>query len=574
MSELSEWDALPWSRIRLTVQQLQNRIYTVSTQGDTQTVRRLQAHMLRDKYCKLVSVRRVTTDNRGRRTPGVDGLVYLQGDEKLALAQRLNLRDVNPKPLRRVYIPKPGKQEQRPLGIPTIEDRAYQALVKLLIEPEWEAKFEANSYGFRPGRSCHDACKAVKYALQNKLDVWVLDADIKGCFDNLDHQWILERLKGVNSKVYQAIRGWLRAGILEGSQLHPTATGTPQGGVISPLLANIALWGLEWEVHWELMERRAKGEGGLPRGRDFASWRYTCDLKRKTPMQAPVVRFIRYADDFVVVCKDESLIRDVQTIIQTRLAIRGLRLHEQKTRLVNVGAGESFNFLGFTFQRWRTQRYGKGYKTIYYTDRQEVTAFSRRLRQEIKTIGLFKYSTQGELERKAERIQAMLYGWLHYHKWAPEASISFSKMKMLLAPMLFRKYKRIHRGNASWRDFLNKYQREITRCGKSKHVWQFGRIIIEVHEISSDGVWKKVQGARSPYDGDTDYWGRRNVLLTGNAKQRLYDQQSGLCPLCDIALTAEERWELHHKDRDRRNNKLSNLALLHRSCHLKIHRSK
>ena len=120
MSELSEWDALPWSRIRLTVQQLQNRIYRASTQGDTQTVRRLQARMLRDKYCKLVSVRRVTTDNRGRRTPGVDGLVYLRGDEKLALAQRLNLKDVNPKPLRRVYIPKPGKQEQRPLGIPTV----------------------------------------------------------------------------------------------------------------------------------------------------------------------------------------------------------------------------------------------------------------------------------------------------------------------------------------------------------------------------------------------------------------------------------------------------------------------
>ena len=231
MSELSEWDALPWSRIKMTVQQLQTRIYIASTQGDTQTVRLLQVRMLRDKYCKLAAVRRVTTDNRGKRTPGVDGVVYLLGDEKLALAKRLNLSNANPKPLRRVYIPKPGKQEQRPLGIPTIEDRAYQALVKLLLEPEWEAKFEANSFGFRPGRSCHDACSAVKYALQNKTEVWVLDADIKGCFDNLDHQWILAQLTGINPKVYRAIRGWLRAGILEGQQWQPTSTGTPQGGV-------------------------------------------------------------------------------------------------------------------------------------------------------------------------------------------------------------------------------------------------------------------------------------------------------------------------------------------------------
>ena len=574
MSELSEWDALPWSRIKLTVQQLQNRIYKASTQGDTQTVRMLQARVLRDKYCKLAAVRRVTTDNRGKRTPGVDGLVYLLGDEKLSLSKRLNLSNVNPKPLRRVYIPKPGKQEQRPLGIPTIEDRAYQALVKLLLEPEWEAKFEANSFGFRPGRSCHDACRAVKYALQHKTNVWVLDADIKGCFDNLDHQWILAQLTGINPKVYRAVRGWLRAGILEGQQWQPTATGTPQGGVISPLLANIALWGLEWEVHWELMEHRAQRKGSAPMGRDFAPWRYTCNLKRKKQMQAPIVRFIRYADDFVVACADEQLIRGVRNVIETRLALRGLRLHEQKTRLVNVGAGESFDFLGFTFQRWQTQRYGKGYKTVFYTNRQEVTAFSRRLRQEIRAIGLFKYSTQDELERKAERIQAILYGWLHYHKWASEASISFSKVRRLLGSMLFLEYKRIHRRNATWRDFLNKYQREITRCGKTKQVWQFGRVTIEVYEISCDGTWNKVQDARSPYDGDTHYWGKRNILLTGRAKQRLYDRQSGLCPMCNIVLTVENRWELHHKDKDRRNNKLSNLALLHRSCHLKVHRSK
>ena len=241
--------------------------------------------------------------------------------------------------------------------------------------------------------------------------------------------------------------------------------------LFSPLLANIALWGLEWEVHWELMVRRAQRKEIAPMGRDFAPWRYTCDLKRKTPMQAPVVRFIRYADDFVVACADELLIRDVQSIIETRLALRGLKLHEQKTRLVNVGAGESFDFLGFTFQRWQTQRYGKGYKTVFYTNRQEVTAFSHRLRQEIRAIGLFKYSTQDELERKAERIQAMLYGWLHYHKWASEASISFSKMRRLLSSMLFLEYKRIHRRNATWRDFLNKYQRELTRCGKTKQVW-------------------------------------------------------------------------------------------------------
>lgn len=240
-----EWKKIPWRELEVSVFKLQKRIYQASERNDIKTMHRLQRLLLKSESAKLLAVRRVTQDNLGRRTPGIDGVAKLDQEERARLAESLNLEDKS-KPVRRIWIPKPGKTEKRPLGIPTMTDRARQALVKMALEPEWEARFEPNSYGFRPGRSCHDSYGAIFQALKMKT-AFVLDADISGCFDNIDHNCLLRKLN-TTPKLRRIVKGWLKAGIMEGDVFQTTGRGTPQGGVISPLLANVALHGMEYDT--------------------------------------------------------------------------------------------------------------------------------------------------------------------------------------------------------------------------------------------------------------------------------------------------------------------------------------
>ncbi|MBP6806463.1 MAG: reverse transcriptase N-terminal domain-containing protein, partial [Chloroflexi bacterium] len=240
-----EWQDLPWKKIEQAVFKLQKRIYQASQRGDTKAIHKLQRLLISSWSARCLAVRRVTQDNRGKNTAGVDGIKSLTPPERLRLAQTLRLSQTAC-PVRRVWIPKPGKVEKRPLGIPTIANRAEQALAKLALEPEWEARFEPNSYGFRPGRSAHDAIEAIfkNICLQAK---YVLDADIAACFDKISHSAVLAKLQTYPA-MQRAVRAWLRAGVLDGETLFPTTEGSPQGGIISPLIANIALHGLETAV--------------------------------------------------------------------------------------------------------------------------------------------------------------------------------------------------------------------------------------------------------------------------------------------------------------------------------------
>ena len=206
-----KWQDIRWKAIEKYVFNMQKKIYQASLNDKNMEVMRLQKILVRSKAAKLKAIRKVTQDNIGKKTPGVDGIKSIPPEQRLNLLTDLRL-DGNAAPIKRVYIPK-GKNEKRPLGIPIIQDRIKQALVKLVLEPEWEAKFEPNSYGFRPGRSCHDAVEAIFIAI-NQKPKYVLDADIKGCFDNIDHQFLLTKLNTFPEMEMQ-IKSWLKAGVMK-----------------------------------------------------------------------------------------------------------------------------------------------------------------------------------------------------------------------------------------------------------------------------------------------------------------------------------------------------------------------
>src|SRR5499426_170942 len=237
-----EWTQLPWRKLEVAVFKLQRRIFKASQAGEGRRVHRLQKLLLKSRAAKLLAVRRVTQDNRGRQTAGIDGIKSLAPHQRQALADNLGKLPIG-RPTRRVWIPKPGTAEHRPLSIPTLHDRALQALVKQALEPEWEARFEPNSYGFRPGRSVHDAIGAIFTAIE-KQPKYALDADIAKCFDRIDQAALVHKMKTFPA-LTRLIKAWLKAGVLDNQVFVATETGTPQGGVLSPLLANIALHGLE-----------------------------------------------------------------------------------------------------------------------------------------------------------------------------------------------------------------------------------------------------------------------------------------------------------------------------------------
>ncbi|MFB2977049.1 reverse transcriptase domain-containing protein [Microseira sp. BLCC-F43] len=332
-----------------------HRIYAASRCGNVKLIRKLQKTLMRSRSNRVLSVRRVTQENQGKKTAGVDGIKSLSPAARMKLVGQLKLTGKS-KPTRRVWIPKPGRDEKRPLGIPTIYDRALQAVVKAALEPEWSAYFEPNSYGFRPGRSCHDAIRQIKDCIQQKAK-FVLDADIAKCFERINHLTLLQKIN-IKGKVRQQIKAWLKSGVIDQGVFTATSLGTPQGGVISPLLANIALHGLE-----EVLKQYATT---LP-------LRYPSSgkiMSKRDRMKS--LSIIRYADDFVVLHQDIAVVTRCREIISEWLAGIDLELKPEKTRLSHTLNPEwsedgfaGFDFLGHHIQqhpvgKYRSDRDSKG----------------------------------------------------------------------------------------------------------------------------------------------------------------------------------------------------------------------
>lgn len=545
---MDEWKTIPWKRIQRTVFRLQKRIYSASLRGDTRQVRQLQKLLSKSRAARLVAVRKVTQDNQGKQTAGVDGVKSLTGNQRLRLVNIL-CRLRRAKPLRRVWIPKPGSTEKRPLGIPVMQDRALQALLKLALEPEWEARFEANSYGFRPGRSAQDAIGAIFNCL-NQRAKWVLDADIEKCFDRIDHQRLLAKVNTI-SLFRRWLKGWLKAGVLEGEVFSPTQAGTPQGGVISPLLANIALHGMETYVQQQFRQRRI------------------------SPSRlSPKVTLIRYADDFVVIHEDKAVLEQCRGLLTEWLADWGLAMKPSKTRLVHTlhtteEEGPGFDFLGMTVRQFKVGRLhtGKdprgcplGFKTIIKPSKTAQARHWQRLREVIRRQGA---SPQEALIRE---LNPIIRGWCAYYAGVV-AKDTFSRMDFLLYNSLRRWAMRRH-GGKHRRRIVRKYWR------LEQGSWKFDTpqgVKLHYHSYTAIVRHVKVLGRRSPLDGDWVYWGKRLSHHSGLSRRHclLLKRQQGRCGGCGLPFTVTDLLEEDHQRPKIRGggNELANCQLLHRHCH-------
>ena len=565
-----EWSELPWKKFEKVLYKLQKRIYQASLRGDVLNVRRLQKLLIKSRSSKLISVRRVTQDNQGSKTAGVDGVKNLTPKQRFKLVDKISLGSKS-SPVRRVWIPKPGKDEKRPLGIPTIEDRAVQCLVKMALEPEWEAKFEPNSYGFRPGRSCQDAIEAIFSATRYKPK-YVLDADISQCFDKIDHRKLLQKLNTFPT-LRRQIRAWLKAGLWENRKFSETTKGVPQGGVISPLLANIALHGMEEHIKKfsETLEMRDD------RGRmiNYAHKRSSLNL-------------IRYADDFVILHQNHSVVQSCREIISEWLNDMGLELKLSKTRvshtLHNVGREKAgFDFLGFNIRQVKVGKYSSGkhnnkllgFKTLIKPSKKSILSHYQQV------VDIINNSKSLKQEVLIARLNPIIKGWCNYFS----AVISARAFKTLDRIVYWKLWKwgvkrHINKGK-TW--LKSKYFCNESFYDKWNHKyvsrdWIFAttkdgeidyRLTYHVDTKITRHI--KVKGDASPYDGNLIYWSSRmgkNPLMP-KRKAKLLKTQKAKCNWCSLTFRYGDVMEEDHIIPTSKGGKdgYKNLQLLHRHCH-------
>jgi RNA-directed DNA polymerase len=510
------WDAVDWRAAEDQVRRLRQRIFAATQAGDHKRVRSLQKLMLRSLSNTLVSVRQVTERNAGRLTPGVDGRVALSAADKERLVIDIQWSPRRAQPVRRVFIPK-ANGKLRPLGIPVIFDRAQQARVRNALEPEWEARFEPKSYGFRPGRGCHDAIEAIYQVVKGKdpKRQWILDADLQGAFDHIDHGFALGQLGAFPGR--GMIRSWLEAGVMDDGRFAPTEEGAPQGGVISPLILNIALHGMETAAGVRYYRR---SRGGI-----------------ETAPNSPVL--VRYADDLLTFCHSREQAEQIKQQLAEWLRPRGLAFNETKTRIVHVNQG--CDFLGFNVRRYH------GRLPLIKPSDDAVRRVRLRLRTEIRIL---LGSNAGSVMRK---LTPIIRGWAAYYRTGVSSEV-FSALDDYMWKLLYKWIKRTHPNKSRWWR-MDRYFDRFNRSRNNR--WVFGDK--DTGAYLPKFAWTKivrhvmVAGTASPDDPDlARYWADRrgkqhngplSVLLLAKLKA-----QRGRCPLCGTMLLHAEREPQHPRE--------------------------
>lgn len=582
-----DWDTIDWRKHNTSVTFLRRKIYAESKRlkSDSSLSRdklvSLQKSMLFSYDNLVTSVRRVVVVNKGRNTPGLDDFIVKGKDTRAQyvrfIRDRVNIVNWEPSPVKRVYILKPNGK-LRPLGIPTIIDRVIQSLLKNALEPYIEANTDIGSYGFRPGYGCHDAIEKLFRTFSGKntpKKQWIVDADIKGCFDNIDHGYLMKKLEGFPC-VYLLER-YLKAGYVEHSTFHQS-TGTPQGGIISPLLANVALNGMEEELGVKYRKRSSSNKGGS---------RIVLDDYSPVGTKHPPRGFVRYADDFVVLCETKEDANTALTSLEAILARRGLSVSQEKTSVVHINEG--FNFLGFTIRRLECLRSVKGdrdtkvagSKLLIIPSKKSVAKYKDRLKD------AFTSSRALTASRLIAKTAPLIRGWCNYYSHC-SASSTFQALDSYLYELQLRYAKRKH-PNKGKKWITSKYfgakdlsypkdnwvfYDDTAASTKMKKVNQSKVVTMLKHRRFSIQRHKMVPNGASKDDPKlVDFWLKRQTMGTNTDAAPMYSKldtiQRYTCPWCFDAISNQEPVEIHHiiPTSLGGNDTLRNKVILHKICH-------
>ncbi len=503
-----DWENLNWKQFQKNLFRLQKRIFKAIGEDDKAKAINLQKLVLSSHAARMLAIRQVTQLNTGKKTAGIDGKKSLTFKERFQLEKTLKqkVKTWKHQSLREIPIPKKDGSI-RLLKVPTIADRAYQCLVKYALEPAHEATFHARSYGFRPGRGTHDAQKLLYLNLNNSvngINKRVLELDIEKCFDRISHKAILERVIAPDF-IINGLTKCLKSGV---NPEFPEQ-GTPQGGVVSPLLANIALNGIE-----KIGEYRFRKNGKI------------------------ISKCIRYADDMVFILKSEDNANELLLKIEEFLASRGMNVSKKKTKL--TASTDGFDFLGWHFY---VQKNNGKFRSIPSTEN------FKNFRKKVKHI--VNNSNYGA-ETKVSKLAPVVRGWRNYHKNCKMDGSRFSLWGLSQRTRnVFLKQKTINRHQAE------------------------SMVKTAFPSISySENKFVNVQGEKSPFDGDINYWSKRNSVLYDGATARTLRKQNHSCGHCGLKFLNKEKVELHHIDGNHNNWKPKNLLAVHRSCHQYVHMGK
>ncbi|MCQ3978650.1 MAG: group II intron reverse transcriptase/maturase [Anaerolineae bacterium] len=532
------WNEIDWQKAQQEVRRLQARIVKATQEGRWGQVKALQRLLTHSYSAKVLAIKRVT-ENDGRKTAGVDGVIWNSTQKKERAILNLKQRGYRPQPLRRVYIPKASDPtKKRPLGIPTMKDRAMQALYKMALEPVAETIASPHSYGFRKGRACRDAIEQCFIILTTRGRAqWVMEGDIKACFDGISHEWLL-----ANIPLEKAIlKKWLKAGYLEKGQLFPTEAGTPQGGIISPILANMALDGLEHKLREQ----------------------YPRDTRLSRRVK---VNLVRYADDFIITgSRPELLETEVKPLVMEFLKTRGLELSEEKTEITHVKDG--FDFLGQNIRK-----YNNG-KLLIKPSKKSVRKFIRRIRQVIRDN---QHVSAGQL---IVILNPIIRGWANYHRHVVSKAIFYSLHHEIVMSLLRWATRRHPTKGGRWRK--RKYFKRVgfdkwvffgQFKGKERELYNIGKVPIKRHIA--------VKAEANPFDPSWELYFEKRLerqmaeTFEGRSQlNHLWKEQNGICPVCKQKITAETGWHNHHIVQRVHGgpDKQENRMLLHPSCHRLVH---
>ena len=537
----TDWNSITWKRANRVVTRLRQRIFKATRDGDLKKVRNLQKLLLRSYSNIVLSVRRVTQLNSGKKTAGVDKLLVLTPGARGTLVDILTkFIPWKPLPVKRVYIRK-SNGKQRPLGIPCVIDRCLQAIVKNALEPYWEAQFERTSYGFRPGRGVHDAIERIhSMSKGNSTKSWVVDADIEGCFDNIAHSPLLKTIG--NFPARKLIQQWLKAGYVDKGVFKDTDTGVPQGGIISPLLANIALHGMEsalgirYDKHGHNLSNRG---------------------------------IVRYADDLVVFCKSQEDAARVVDILSHWMEIKGLALSKSKTNIVHLSEG--FNFLSFNI-RWYKDIYTKtGRKVLIKPSKEAILD----VRNKIRKVWLENKSSN--VNYLISKLNPIIRGVANYYRTVVSSHI-FHKLDTWMYVRENRYTKRMHpKKSAGWRKY--KYWGRLNFDRNDNWVFGDKRTLQYLLKFSWFNIRRHTMvKSDASYDNPdlVEYWELRTKRKSQNlipSYQKLARKQGYKCCVCGESLFNDEPIQKHHKVPRSKGGKdtYANLELMHYYCHQQVH---